>query len=212
MTTPTKSTGDKPKLFRTRDGKNYAFIFVLICSLFLLWRFAHALLDVLNKHFQNSLEVTKAQSGCVQAAMYGGYFLMALPAGIIARRYGQQNVTHMDVFSNVKGIVTGANLAGGNIEFWPNNYTQANSANVPNASSATFDFGDQPVDPVDGYGSMQVHNHAAGQTVFALNHWREGSRADLGIGNAPGDNPDWTFTGNAGTYTFKHLRILVRCK
>ena len=66
MTTPTKSTGDKPKLFRTRDGKNYAFIFVLICSLFLLWGFAHALLDVLNKHFQNSLEVTKAQSGCVR--------------------------------------------------------------------------------------------------------------------------------------------------
>jgi FHS family L-fucose permease-like MFS transporter len=75
-------------LFRTADGKNYAFVFVLICSLFLLWGFAHALLDVLNKHFQNSLVVTKAQSGCVQAAVYGGYFLMALPAGMIARRFG----------------------------------------------------------------------------------------------------------------------------
>ena len=88
MATPPKSPGGKPGLFRTADGKNYAFVFTLICSLFLLWGFAHALLDVLNKHFQNSLEVTKAQSGCVQAAVYGGYFLMALPAGLIARRYG----------------------------------------------------------------------------------------------------------------------------
>lgn len=75
-------------LFRTADGKNYAFVFTLVCSLFLLWGFAHALLDVLNKHFQNSLVVTKAQSGCVQAAVYGGYFLMALPAGMLARRFG----------------------------------------------------------------------------------------------------------------------------
>ena len=91
MITPDKSSNPasgKSGLFRTADGKNYAFVFVLICSLFLLWGFAHALLDVLNKHFQNSLEVTKAQSGCVQAAVYGGYFLMALPAGLIARRFG----------------------------------------------------------------------------------------------------------------------------
>ena len=88
MITSPKSTGGKAGLFRTADGKNQAFVFILICSLFLLWGFAHALLDVLNKHFQNSLEVTKAQSGCVQAAVYGGYFLMALPAGLIARRYG----------------------------------------------------------------------------------------------------------------------------
>lgn len=123
----------------------------------------------------------------------------------------QQDVAHLDVFSNVKGIVTGTNLDGGNIEFWPNNYTPANSANVPNASATTFDFGDQWVDPVDGYGSMQVHNHAARQTVFALNHWREGQGADVGIGNASTGNPDWTFAGNAGGYKFKRLRVFVRC-
>ena len=77
--------------------------------------------------------------------------------------------------------MTGTDLAGGNIEFWPNNYGPDNSANVPNASSEVYDFGDQPTDPADGYGSMQVHNHDAKQTLFALNHWSEGSRADLGI-------------------------------
>ena len=76
----------------------------------------------------------------------------------------QQNVTNLNIYSNVKGIVTGTHLNGGNIEFWPNNYVPQNSANVPNASSDVFDFGDQPNDPEDGYGSMQVHNHDARQT------------------------------------------------
>jgi len=124
----------------------------------------------------------------------------------------QQNVTNMTVLSNVKGIVTGMSLKGGNIEFWPNNYGPGNSANVPNASGQAFDFGDEPGDPVDGYGSMQVHNHQAKQTIFALNHWSEGKGADLGIGNAPTGNPDWTFAGNAGSYRSKRLRVIVRCK
>jgi len=123
----------------------------------------------------------------------------------------QQAVANMNVFSDVKGIVSGTNLTGGNIEFWPNNYTAANSANVPNASSATYDFGDQPVDPADGYGSMQVHNHDAQQTLFVLNHWRNGQGADLGIGNASTGSPDWTFSANAGGYKVKRLRVFVRC-
>jgi len=124
----------------------------------------------------------------------------------------QQDVANMNVYSNVKGIVTRTGLAGGNIEFWPNNYGPANSANVPNASSQVFDFGDAPGEPVDGHGSMQVHNHAAKQTLFALNNWKAGSHADLGIGNQPTGNPDWTFASNAGSYQVKRLRVLVRCK
>ncbi|MDB6064050.1 MAG: hypothetical protein JWR26_258 [Pedosphaera sp.] len=124
----------------------------------------------------------------------------------------QQNVSHMNVFSNVKGIVTGPNLAGGNIEFWPNNYGQGNGGNVPNASASVFDFGDEATAPEDGYGSMQVHNHAAKQTLFAVNHWREGKGADLGIGNRPTENTDWTFAGNAGSYQAKRLRVLVHFK
>jgi len=121
----------------------------------------------------------------------------------------QQNVTNMTVVSNVKGLETGTQLPGGNIEFWPNNYAPNNSANVPNASSDAFDFGDQPTEPADGYGCMQVHNHDARQTVFAINHWREGNHADIGIGNAATGNPDWTFAGNAGQYKIKRLRVLV---
>lgn len=124
----------------------------------------------------------------------------------------QQDVAQLNIFSNVKNLVTGTNLAGGNLEFWPNNYGPNNSAKVPNASSAAFDFGDEPSDPADGYGSMQVHNHDAEQTVFAVNHWREGQRADVGIGNAPDGNQDWTFAANAGSYKSKRLRIFVHCQ
>jgi sialate O-acetylesterase len=124
----------------------------------------------------------------------------------------QQNVTGLNVYSNVRGIVAGTNLSGGNIEFWPDNYGTANAANVPNASAQVYDFGDQPSDPRDGYGCMQVHNHDAKQTLFAVNHWREGKSADIGIGNQASGHPDWTFAANAGSWTAKRLRVLVRCK
>jgi FHS family L-fucose permease-like MFS transporter len=86
-------------LFRGKQGQNYLFSFILVTSLFFLWGFAHSLLDVLNKHFQDSLELTKAQSGAVQASAYGAYFLMAIPAGILARKWGYK-----------AGIITGLAL------------------------------------------------------------------------------------------------------
>lgn len=41
------------------------FAFLMVASLFFIWGFCHAMLDVLNKHFQNILNVSKAQSGLV---------------------------------------------------------------------------------------------------------------------------------------------------
>jgi FHS family L-fucose permease-like MFS transporter len=46
------------------------------------------MIDVLNKHFQGSLHLTKSQSGFVQFANYIAYFLMALPAGLFAKKFG----------------------------------------------------------------------------------------------------------------------------
>jgi sialate O-acetylesterase len=123
----------------------------------------------------------------------------------------QQPVTNMTVMTNVRGVAAGSGLTG-NLEFWSSNYGPANSANVPGASSQVWDFGDQPSDPQDGYGSMQVGNPAAKQTVFAFNHWVAGRNADVGIGNCPGQNPDWTFAANAGQYSAGRLRVLVRLK
>jgi sialate O-acetylesterase len=128
----------------------------------------------------------------------------------------QQKVANANILSNVAGIVNGEGIATCNMEFWPNNYGPGNAAGIPGASDTLYDWGDQITDPVDGYGSMQVHNYGAKQTLFAINHWAAGSGADLGIGNNPnkanGQNPDWTFAANAGAYSAKRLRVLVHRK
>ncbi|NGM60928.1 L-fucose:H+ symporter permease [Sphingobacterium sp. SGG-5] len=76
-----------------RLGKQpYLLPFVLITSLFFMWGFAISMLDVLNKHFQDALHVTKAQSGLIQLAVYGAYFLMALPTGYFMQKYSYKRV------------------------------------------------------------------------------------------------------------------------
>lgn len=75
-------------LFRGKEGQNYILPFILVTSLFFMWGFAHALLDVLNAHFQEILNISKARSALVQFALYGGYFVMGIPAGLFIKKYG----------------------------------------------------------------------------------------------------------------------------
>ena len=69
-------------------GKSYLFPLILVTSLFFLWGLAYGLLDVLNKHFQDILSITKQRSTLLQAAYFGAYFLVAIPAGIFISRVG----------------------------------------------------------------------------------------------------------------------------
>src|SRR3712207_3729701 len=78
------SSEERPKA--TLTTKKYLVPFVLITSLFFLWGFARAILDVLNKHFQNELHITITQSSLIQVTTYLGYFLMAIPAGWFINR------------------------------------------------------------------------------------------------------------------------------
>lgn len=75
-------------MFVTDDGKSVLFTFTLVSSLFLLWGFCNGMIDVMDKHFQDKLHLTLAQSAWVQFAHYLGYFLMALPAGWLASKLG----------------------------------------------------------------------------------------------------------------------------
>ena len=75
--------------------------FLIISSLFFMWGFAHGILEVLNPHFQESFHISKAMSALTQAAVYGAYFLMALPAGWIIRKWGYR-----------RGVITGLVLFG----------------------------------------------------------------------------------------------------
>ena len=93
---------------QTSDRK-YLVPFILITSLFFLWGFARAILDVLNKHFQNALHISITQSALIQVTTYLGYFLMAIPAGIFINKYGYR-----------RGVVFGLLLFGlGAIFFIP---------------------------------------------------------------------------------------------
>ena len=96
-------------IFRTEDGQNRLLTFALICCLFGLSGLCNGMIDVLNKHFKDSLQLSDSQSALVQGAWYGAYFLMAFPGGFVARRFGYRG-----------GILTGRTIIlAGSLLFIP---------------------------------------------------------------------------------------------
>jgi FHS family L-fucose permease-like MFS transporter len=91
----------KQGLFVTDDGNNVAFTFTIVSSLFLLWGFCNGMIDVMDRHFQQTLHLTMAQSAWVQFAHWMGYFLMSLPAGWLAIKLGYKG-----------GIIAGLLMVG----------------------------------------------------------------------------------------------------
>jgi MFS transporter, FHS family, L-fucose permease len=95
----------EPKLF----SPGYAVPFALVTTLFLLWGIPSNLNDVLIKQFMKSFEMNRFQAGLIQSAFYLGYFLLAMPAALIMRKYGYK-----------AGLVIGLLLFGtGAVLFWP---------------------------------------------------------------------------------------------
>jgi len=98
--------------------KKYVVIFIFVTSLFLMWGLLHSMSDVLNRHFQTVLNVSKSQSGLIQLSVFGAYFIMSIPAGMFLKRYGYKS-----------GVVLGLTLfAIGTFLF------------VPAANAASFGF------------------------------------------------------------------------
>jgi MFS transporter, FHS family, L-fucose permease len=93
---PDPSRAPKKRMFVLEDGRNVAFVFFLLVILFGLWGFCNGMIDVMDKHFQEVLHLTLAQSAQVQTAHYLGYLLMAFPAGWLATKLGYKG-----------GIITG---------------------------------------------------------------------------------------------------------
>ncbi|GFZ45551.1 hypothetical protein JCM24511_03277 [Saitozyma sp. JCM 24511] len=90
--------------------REYLWAFILVTSLFFLWGFAYGLLDVLNKHFQNVLGITKLQSTGLQVAYFGiGYFAYSPVAGEVLKRRGYK-------FTIIMGLCL---YSLGAILFWP---------------------------------------------------------------------------------------------
>ena len=101
-----KTHPNKGGLFSTPEGRNYLSTFLLVCTLFLLWGVCNTLLDDLNKHFKNSLHVTNAQGGFVQGIWYLAYFVMAFPAGWVAKRLGYRG----GILAGLSIVILGALL------------------------------------------------------------------------------------------------------
>lgn len=90
-------------------NRKYAVPLALVTLLFFLWGFARAILDVLNKHLQNQMDITVTRSSLIQVTTYLGYFLMAIPAGMFINRFGYR-----------RGVVLGLLVFGvGSLLFIP---------------------------------------------------------------------------------------------
>jgi FHS family L-fucose permease-like MFS transporter len=89
--------------------KEYLLPFVLVTALFLFWGIPSNMNDILIKQFMKSFELNRLQAGLIQSAYYIGYFLLAIPAGLLMRRFGYK-----------AGLVTGLMLFSiGALLFWP---------------------------------------------------------------------------------------------
>jgi FHS family L-fucose permease-like MFS transporter len=83
--------------------------FVLVTVLFFLWGIPNNLNDVLIRQFMKSFAISRFQAGLVQSAFYMGYFLLAMPAAMLMRKFGYK-----------AGFVIGLLLFGlGTFLFWP---------------------------------------------------------------------------------------------
>ena len=91
------------------SNKTYINAFVLVTSLFFIWGFLTVLVDSPISRFREIFTLSYFESGLVQFAFFGAYFLLSIPAGFILTRIGYQ-----------KGIILGlTTMAAGCFLFYP---------------------------------------------------------------------------------------------
>ena len=121
-----------------------------------------------------------------------------------------RKVDNLDVESNVPSVKSRKGVATGNIEFGRYDYSQGSKLGLGGSASA-FDFDDTP-STSGSYGSMQVHDYGAQETLWALNNFNASSANGLcvGIGTNPSGNKDWTHTWTAANYTSRKLYVFAQ--
>ena len=99
-----------------QNRNSFLFAFILVTSLFFLWAFLHNTNPILIPHLKKACQLTDTQSSFIDLAVYFGYFLVAIPAGLVMHKFGYK-----------KGIIIGLLLyAAGALLF------------IPSASSRSF--------------------------------------------------------------------------
>jgi len=89
----------KPKF----TERKYLLTFLFVTALFMLWGIAITLGDVLNRHFQHVLNISKAHSGLVQLSIFGAYAVMGIPAGLFMKKFGYKNGVLLGLFLYAAG-------------------------------------------------------------------------------------------------------------
>ncbi|MDD6030204.1 MAG: SGNH/GDSL hydrolase family protein [Kiritimatiellae bacterium] len=121
-----------------------------------------------------------------------------------------RTVENLDVESNVASVPSRRGVATGNIEFCRYNYSAGVKLGL-GGSGSDFDYDDTP-GTGGAYGCMQVHDHGAKQTLWALNNFnsQDANGLCVGIGSNAGSNKDWTHTWTAANYTSRRLYVFAR--
>src|SRR6478752_1051810 len=81
-------TSAEPKLTKESASKKYLIPFILVTSLFFLWAFVHNLEPILIPHLKKACQLSDLESALIDSAVYIGYLVMAIPAGLFMKRYG----------------------------------------------------------------------------------------------------------------------------
>lgn len=76
-------TGNDPSA-----GKKYLVPFILVVSLFFLWGMAHNLDSILIPHLKKACDLNNRQSTLIDTSVFLAYFLMAIPAGMLLKKWG----------------------------------------------------------------------------------------------------------------------------
>ncbi|WP_288789566.1 L-fucose:H+ symporter permease [uncultured Elizabethkingia sp.] len=71
--------------------RGYLFPLILVTSLFFFWGFVHNLDPVLIPHLRKAFQLTDLESSLVDFSIFIAYFLMAIPAGNVMRKYGYKS-------------------------------------------------------------------------------------------------------------------------
>jgi FHS family L-fucose permease-like MFS transporter len=72
----------------THKANKFLFPFILVTSLFFFWGFIHNLDPILIPHLRRAFSLSTVQASLVDSSVFIAYFLMAIPAGIIMKKYG----------------------------------------------------------------------------------------------------------------------------
>ena len=75
----------------SNQTNNWLFPFILVTSLFFFWGFVHNLDPILIPHLRKSFRLNDLQSSLIDSSVFIAYFVMALPAGYVMRKYGYKS-------------------------------------------------------------------------------------------------------------------------